>query len=71
MQSKIIEKEVEKKVEYSCLMKSKSYGQIVLFAAPGQGMVVVGSEAYTVGAYSVNWDTNCYDLFHGTIELSN
>lgn len=71
MKSKIIEKEVEEKVEYPCLMKSKKHGHVILFTDLGNGVVVSSSDDYRIGQKSDFWDMACFEPFNGIIELSN
>lgn len=71
MQSKIIEKEVEKKAEYPCLMKSTKESLVVLFTGYGEGFVVWAGDGYSFFGESYDWDMACFEPFNGTIELSN
>lgn len=71
MQSKIVDKEIEKKSEYPCLMKSINNGYVVLFTGHSNGIVVFSSFNYPIGHKSSCWDMTCFTFFNGTIELSN
>ncbi len=62
---------------YPCLKQSKEYGFIVLFIAPGTGVVVkaaVSTKGYVLvyhklGCYSTDWVDACFVPFHGTVQL--
>lgn len=71
MQSKIVEKEVEKNVEYPCLMKSTEEDIVVLFTEKDKGTLLCKTAIYNAGEYSTDWDMEQFHPFNGSITLSN
>lgn len=73
MKSKLVEKEVEKKAEYPCLMKSTKTKEtlVVLFTGYGEGFVVWAEDSYSFLEGSCDWVMDYFEPFNGTIELSN
>lgn len=58
---------------YPCIMQSRTSGVVVLFEREGVGVVLAGQSrrGHRVGARCTDWDTDAFDLFHGTVELKN
>ena len=72
MQTKIIEKEVEEKAEYPCLMIRKDQKFVVLFIYKSNGVVVhPGTSSWKLGESCQFFEMNYFTPFNGTIELSN
>lgn len=59
--------------EYPCLMESNtSNGLVVLMTAKGRGTVVYsGLSARSVGYHDHGWSPHSFEVFTGTIKLSN
>ena len=70
IKSKVVEKD---KLKYPKLMVSKLEGTVVLMYSKTSGIVVgnTGDCQSEIGYYSEFWDTNCFEDFDGTVELSN
>ncbi len=70
---KVIRKDVVAKTknDYPCLKRSE-LERIVLFIAPRTGYELVGGETpYGFFCYSDDWREDVYELYEGTVELSN
>lgn len=73
MKSEIRECEVNKDIEYPCLMKGANTGKVVLFHKYEKGTIVnIGRQImFGLGYYSDDYDMEHFIPFNGTIELSN
>jgi hypothetical protein len=60
------------KIKYPYIGVSVFNGNIVLFTEPGKGTVLSCDETESyVGYMTDNWDEHNYELFNGSITLSN
>ena len=75
MNSKKIETKKEDSNIYPCLKYLVRYDLVVLFTDPNCGMVVYCDEAYIdqypVGESRTDWLEDSFNIYDGTIELSN
>ena len=71
MKSVVVETRVKRELDYPCLMKAKSNGFIVLFTNVNTGVIIDGKNIWSIGHYSKNWPEGLFEVFEGSITLSN
>lgn len=70
MKSIVNKTEVEQVDEYPCL-KISNKGNIVLFIGREAGTCIHTAAFHEVGEYRGNWEESNFELFNGTVSLSN
>ena len=72
MKSKIKSGSNEVKSIYPCLKISQGLNQMVLFTSQGTGTLLhIGTSITRMGEHSTEWAEDRFELFNGSIKLSN
>jgi hypothetical protein len=67
---KVTKENIIEKMQYPMLMVSKKTGAIILMISEEKGFTIAPKGADNSYDYSMTWDMNYFNVFHGNVTLT-